>query len=195
MPVLLFIGITTACWLMSSLLSDYNQKMPFGLAGRHHLKSHLSDCECAVNQWVRLYAGGRPVYVLLAAVAASVALRRTVNRGCVRRYANCPNQRRANTPHCAVPLKVCWISLCCLEALQRTTQTQSRRHESLPLFPLSLPLRSSRRPFFSAVEQTVHCCKGSREEVDAVAGTMKKHQVKRLSKFGFVFRQFIIFSF
>lgn len=106
---------------------------------------------------------------MLVAAEASVALRRTANRGCVRRYASCPNQRRANTPHCAVPLKVCWISLWCLETLQRTTQTQSRRHESLSLFPRSLPLRSSRRPFFSAVEQAAHCGRGSGGEVDAVA--------------------------
>lgn len=90
-------------------------------------------------------------------VAATAVLRRTVNRGCVRRYASCPNQRRANTPHRAVPLKVCWISLWCLEVLQPTTQTQSRCYESLPLFPCSLPLRSSRRPFLPAVGQTVHC--------------------------------------
>lgn len=128
------------------------------------------------------------------AVEASVALRRTANRGCVRRYASCPNQRRANTPHCAVPLKVCWISLWCLETLQRTTQTQSRRHESLSLFPRSLPLRSSRRPFFSAVEQTAHCCRGSGGEVDAVAGKMKKdRRLKCPSKCSFVFPQIPLF--
>lgn len=141
---------------------------------------------------------GGPVCVLLVAVEASVALRRTVKRGCVRRYASCPNQRRANTPHCAVPLKVCWISLWCLETLQRTTQTQSRRHESLSLFLRSLPLRASRRPFFSAVGQTVHCCRGSGGEVDAVAGKMKDHRLKCLSKYSFVFSSnsffFILFS-
>lgn len=123
---------------------------------------------------------------MLVAVDASAALRRTVNRSCVRRYASCPNQRRANTPHCAVPLKVCWISLWCLETLQRTTQTQSPWHESLPLFPRSLPLRSSRRPFFSAVGQTVHCCSGSSGEADAVTGKMKKdHRLKCQNSFFF----------
>lgn len=48
-------------------------------------------------------------------------------------------------------------------------------------------------PFFPALEQTVHCCEGSNGEVDAVAGKMKAHQLKCLSKCCFVFPQLPVF--
>lgn len=80
----------------------------------------------------------------------------SVSWGCVIRYACCPNQQSANTPHCAVPLKVWWISLWCLKTLQPATQTDSQHHERGLCF-CSLPLQSSSRPI--TIEQTLQCCK------------------------------------
>lgn len=54
----------------------------------------------------------------------------SVNWSCVAWCASCPSQQSANTPHCAVSLKVWWISLWCLKTLLLATQSASFMREA-----------------------------------------------------------------
>lgn len=80
----------------------------------------------------------------------------SVNWSCVTWCASCPSQQSANTPHCAVSLKVWWISLWCLKTLLLATQTERQLHERGLCF-CSFPLQCLSRPI--RFEQTLQCLK------------------------------------
>lgn len=93
-------------------------------------------------------------------------------------------------------LKVCWTSLWCLEALQRTTQTQSRRHESLPLFPPVLFLCARQDVhFFQHFNKQCTVAKAAAGRLMRLLGRWRSIKWNVCQNFVLCFLKFLCFNF